>query len=90
MSIEVTTFREWELKDGSDPKAHSAKLPTVLLPIGTHQLERIRCPTGHDCNWLVLPGTKIGMSEGYWKDWINYTGNDEFNIHMTENGEVIQ
>lgn len=64
----ATTKRIWELIDASSGKPVAYKLPA-----GRHELERVPCPLGHNCNWLVLKGTKIGMSENFWKDWKNGT-----------------
>ena len=41
------------------------------VPAGTYEIERIRCPTGYDCNWLVIKGTMVGGAEGYMRDWTN-------------------
>ena len=40
---------------------------TILA--GTHEIERIPNPAGYNGNWLVLKGTKIGGSEGSWRQW---------------------
>lgn len=61
----VTLKRPWEAIDGSKPKGQG----TTKIPAGTHEVERIPCPHGYDCNWLVLKGTLIGASEGSWRQW---------------------
>ena len=40
-----------------------------ILPAGTYEAERIRCPLGHPCDWIVLKGTKMGAAETYWLDF---------------------
>jgi hypothetical protein len=50
-----------------------------LMP-GRHELERIRCPLGHDCYWLVLKGTKIGMAEAAWRQHAESSGNMQITI----------
>jgi len=67
--IQATTHRSWELVDGV------GRHTRYTLPPGTYQLERIACPLGHRCNWLVIAGTVIGMAEGAWQDWRNGTLN---------------
>lgn len=54
--------RTWIMFDGSK------KYREVTLGSGEFELERIPCPTGHDCNWLVVKGTLIGASENFWRD----------------------
>jgi hypothetical protein len=48
------------VEDGEERGEHR------LMP-GRHELERIRCPLGYDCDWLVLKGTTIGMAEAEWR-----------------------
>jgi hypothetical protein len=66
--IKATLKRIWEMHDGS--KNPDASKVTVLP--GEYDLERIPNPHGHPGNWLVLAGTKIGMSEGAWTRWIGF------------------
>jgi hypothetical protein len=74
--IKATTKRSWRLLDGASDNKHVAY---VVIDPGEHELERIHCPLGHDCNWLVLKGTLIGASEGWWRDW-SEPKYDEFQI----------
>lgn len=55
--------RDWEVLDGSE------KGKAVVISQGCHEIERIPCPNGHPCFWLVLKGTLIGASEGSWREW---------------------
>lgn len=64
--IKVRLKRLWHLIDGSSDNAADVPVDT-----GTYELERIPNPFGHTGNWLVLKGTKIGMGEKAWKQWIN-------------------
>ncbi len=63
--MQMILKRDWDAIDATDPKNNTY----TTIPAGTHDVERIPCPTGHDCNWLVLKGTKIGASEGSWRQW---------------------
>jgi hypothetical protein len=62
--------RDWKVGDGRDGSS-------AVIPVGRHEVERVRCPLGHDCNWLVLKGTLIGGAEGFWRDWRNGDLNDD-------------
>jgi len=75
MAILMTVRREWALYG---PNGERGKLPP-----GTHRMERIRCPAGHDCNWLVLSGTQLGAAEGFWRDW-GAEGYDDFRVTFDE------
>jgi len=97
MSIFATTKREWEMLNADAlPAQHITVAP------GRYELERIPNPTGtSDCNWLVLKGTKTGMAEGAWQQWINgspdvsdfpnvkATDWDEYEIVLEEDGELV-
>lgn len=67
--IKATLKRDWEVHDASNPP----KAPTKILAPGTYELERIPNPLGYQGNWLVLVGTKTGMAENAWRQWINGT-----------------
>lgn len=96
--ITATLKKAWEMVDAKN----SAKEHTIVEP-GTYELERIENPYGHNAKWLVLKGTKIGMAEGAWRQWINGTlanrvGHanygkptdwDEFEIILIEDGVLI-
>ena len=60
---------EWDALDASDPQ----KPPVhVKIPAGTHEVERIPNPSyDNGTFWLVLKGTKIGASEGSWRQWVH-------------------
>ena len=75
MAILMTVRREWKL---FGPGGERGKLPP-----GTHKMERIRCPDGHDCDWLVLEGTQLGAAEGFWRDW-GGEDYDDFRITFDE------
>jgi hypothetical protein len=65
--MQVITKRTWELIDGNDQTGKGR----VNVEPGTYEVERIPCPLGYDCNWLVLVGTLTGMAEGAWRQWTN-------------------
>ncbi len=46
-------------------------LPLATIEPGTYTVERIPCPTGHNCTWIVLKGTKVGAAEGSIRQWEN-------------------
>ena len=49
----------------------------TIIPKGRHEVERIPNPFGHpNSTWLVLKGTRIGASEGSWRQWQNGVLND--------------
>lgn len=50
---------------GGNPEAN------VTIQPGKYEVELIKCPTGFDCNWFVLKGTKIGASERSLLDYPN-------------------
>lgn len=55
----------WDAIDGSSPNKSK-----VIITAGRHEVERIQNPFGHeDAPWLVLKGTKIGATEGFWRQW---------------------
>ena len=42
----------------------------ATVPKGRHEVELVPNPFGYtDAPWLVLCGTKIGATEGYWRQW---------------------
>lgn len=65
--ITVTLRRSWQLLDGAKPAPPAS--PHVHVGPGVFQLERVKCPYRHPCNWLVLVGTLVGMAEGAWRQW---------------------
>ena len=67
LPIRMTVKREWELIDAGDGDRKRAAEHT--LPPGTHNMERIRNPLGYDGCWLVLKGTRLGASEGFWRQF---------------------
>lgn len=75
-AVRMTVRREWELVDAG--AYGDGKEAARRLPPGTHDMERIRNPLGHDGYWLVLKGTRIGASEGSWRQWPRrkYAGDD--------------
>ena len=58
--------KTWELIDG----ASNGRAKVQAGP-GEVELERIPNPYGHQADWLVLKGTRIGMAEGAWRQWQN-------------------
>ena len=62
----ATLFKNWKMLDGTDGKSEH-----VHIKAGRYEIEKIRCPVGYDCSWLVFKGTKIGMAEGAWRQWKN-------------------
>ena len=69
--MKATTKRPWILINGATNK-------NTMIGPGQYELERIRCPLGNDCNWLVLKGTLIGGAEGWWRE--KTSENDNFQI----------
>lgn len=65
--ITATLKRTWTLLDGSTADG------CVDIEAGRYEIERVPCPYGHPCDWLVIKGTKIGMAEGAWRQWQNGT-----------------
>lgn len=65
--ITATLKKTWTLLDGSTTDGRAD------VEAGRYELERIPCPYGHPCDWLVIKGTKIGMAEGAWRQWQNGT-----------------
>lgn len=61
--MRMVTKYKLELIDAD--KWHKGGNPDSVVAIekGTHEVELVKCPTGFDCNWFVLKGTKIGASE---------------------------
>lgn len=57
--------RDWAVNDAS--KGEERK---TTIPSGQHEVERIDNPLGYpDAPWLVLKGTLIGATEGFWRQW---------------------
>ncbi|KKR29822.1 MAG: hypothetical protein UT61_C0021G0013 [Candidatus Woesebacteria bacterium GW2011_GWA1_39_8] len=65
MSIFVNTRVEFQLTDFHNLPCGDVEWPTI--PPGRYELERVSNPYSTDSNWLVLKGTKTGMSEEGWK-----------------------
>lgn len=63
--MQITTYSEFKLLDYSN----TGKKEIYILSAGTYEVERIPCPSGHDCFWYVLSGTKIGASENSLRMW---------------------
>jgi hypothetical protein len=67
--------RAWEVNDASKP--HGQRKTTI--PAGRHEVEEIPNPLGFpNAPWLVLKGTLIGSTKGFWKQWKDY--NDDFQV----------
>ncbi len=64
--MQMILKRYWHALDASDV-SDPERLVNATIPAGTHDIERIPNPYGHDAPWLVLKGTKIGASEGSWR-----------------------
>ena len=63
--------REWEACNADE----GPKGTKTTIPPGRHEVERIPNPLGYpDAPWLVLVGTKIGATEGSWRQWKNGDG----------------
>jgi hypothetical protein len=64
----MTLKRDWEALDGTD-----GSLKKTIIPSGRYEIERIHRPNVPEGEtfWLVLKGTKIGASEGSWRQWRN-------------------
>ncbi|MDO8594857.1 MAG: hypothetical protein Q7R93_05110 [bacterium] len=67
--------RQWEVLDGSEPRTAPNRL--TKIPPGRYEIERIPNPYGHEAPWLVLKGTKIGGTEGSWRQWENKPGKED-------------
>lgn len=67
-SMFITLFRPFPGHDGSKGKDDPAF--KVDIPAGRYEVERVPCPLGHNCNWLVLLGTKTGATEGSFRQWV--------------------
>jgi hypothetical protein len=66
--MELILKTEWPVLDAADP----SNVRHTTLPAGTHQVERIPNPCMNNGTfWLVLVGTKIGATEGSWRQWVN-------------------
>lgn len=77
----MTLKRKWEAFDGS--KERSDPTRKTSIPAGRHEIERIPCPyPDTKANWLVLKGTKIGGSEGWWRQWEGET--DDMQVIIEE------
>lgn len=78
--MKITTYRTWQITDATEP----GDKETYLLSPGTYEVEEIICPLGHDCNWYVLTGTKIGMAVGAWRQWAEYPEGDKFLVKFSD------
>lgn len=59
-------------KDRSAIDARGGTPKTTKIPMGRHEVRRIRNPLGGEsCPWLVLKGTFIGGPEESWRQWQN-------------------
>ncbi len=77
--VVITTKRTWTVLRADEDGGTSH----VELAPGSHEMELIRCPTGHDCNWYVLVGTKIGGAVGWWQDFTKEDVASEFHVDIT-------
>ena len=65
--------RDWEALDASKPEVGDRQ---AVIPRGRHEIERVPNPyaaKGFLAPWLVLKGTLIGGTEGFWRQWENET-----------------
>ncbi len=76
--MQLLLKRQWEVLDASSGKAQLA-----FVGPGIFEVERIPNPCGYEAYWLVLKGTKIGATEGFWRDWQGSVWN-EFEILVKE------
>jgi hypothetical protein len=74
----MTLRSEWPALDASKSKNER----DTLIGAGTHEVELIPNPYGHAGNWIVLKGTKIGGSEGSWRQWTDR--DDKFQVTIEE------
>ena len=75
--------RTWDAIDATaDPKTGEIGRQLTTIDAGSHEVEKIPCPLGHKCDWLVLKGTKIGASVGSWTQWSDYT--NDFKVTIEE------
>jgi hypothetical protein len=59
--------RDWEVIDASKVLDDDRR---AVIKAGRYEVERIPNPLGHKGTfWLVLKGTLIGATEGWWRDW---------------------
>lgn len=77
--MKMTTFRTWPIVD-----ALNGKDEDYLLPAGTYEIEEIKCPLGHDCNWYVLKGTLIGASVESLTQWKDFPEGNIFRIEFSD------
>ena len=75
--------KEWEVQDGSTPDSRN-----TTIPKGRHEIERIRDPCGFKGSWLVLKGTKIGMQEARWREWVAREGVDFEDDEVVIEGDI--
>jgi hypothetical protein len=76
--------RNWEAVDGNTGLKQT-------IPAGEHEVEKISCPLGWPCNWIVLKDTKVGASEGSWLQWTDAKINwgEFFVILIGDDGKQI-
>lgn len=76
--MKITTFRDWRIN-----KVVEGKREDYVLPSGTYEVERIKCPIeGMSSYWYVLKGTTIGAAVGWWRDWEDEDISSEFKIEF--------
>jgi RimJ/RimL family protein N-acetyltransferase len=61
--MKLIVKRNWNGCDGADLNNRP------IISIGIHEVERIPNPYGYSGYWIVLKGTLIGASEGFWRQW---------------------
>jgi hypothetical protein len=66
----------------ANPETGEIGRQLTTIEAGRHEVEKIPSPHGHNCDWLVLKGTKIGASVGSWRQWSNYT--DDYKVTIEE------
>jgi len=74
----LVSKRNWEVHDGSKASGND----DAIVPPGRHEIERVPNPFGFEAPWLVLKGTLIGATEGFWRQWTDYS--DDFQIVIEE------
>ena len=72
--------RDWDALDGDSDDRNNH----VVIPIGRHEVERIENPHGYTAPWLVLKGTKIGGTEGFWRQFEDCDDNDDCKVVIEE------
>lgn len=62
--MQMILKKDWHVIDATEGEHKD-----TTIPAGIHEIERIPNPFGYKAPWLVLKGTKIGASEGSWRQW---------------------